>query len=287
MKTVHTGAELRAEVAVRRGEGARIGLVPTMGNLHAGHASLVRAARAHCDCVVASIFVNPLQFGPSEDFGRYPRTLPADQGLLAAEGADLLFAPPVEEVYPLGFPPLTTVRVGGSLTDVLEGEFRPGHFEGVATVVNILFNLVQPEVAVFGEKDYQQLAVIRRMVGDLGLPIRVLGAPTLREPGGLAMSSRNQYLQGDERGRAAGLNAALRAVIDAVKAGHRDFDAVCQAQLQRLTQAGFRPQYLVVRRADLGTPDGSERELVVLGAAWLGATRLIDNLRFSPDAAAR
>jgi pantoate--beta-alanine ligase len=281
MKTVHTVAELRAEVAAQRAEGRLIGLVPTMGNLHAGHASLVRRAHELASYVVATVFVNPLQFGPNEDFARYPRTLAADQAVLEAEAADLLFAPPVEEVYPNGYPPATTVCVEGPLTKQLEGEFRPGHFAGVATVVNILFNLAQPDVAVFGEKDYQQLQVIRRMASDLGLPVQVVGAPTLRDADGLALSSRNQYLQAEERSRAAMLNRALQAVVDAVRGGRLDFDALCDEQRAVLAAAGFRPQYLVVRTPELAIPDGGERQLVALGAAWLGATRLIDNIRFS------
>ena len=283
MKTVHRAAELRAEVAAARRGGKRVALVPTMGNLHAGHASLIKRAREAGDYIVASVFVNPLQFGPNEDFSRYPRTLPADQQLLEGEGADLLFAPAVEDMYPLGFPPNTTVRVGGVITKDLEGEFRPGHFEGVATVVAILFNIAQPDMAVFGEKDYQQLQLIRRMVADLGMPIEIVGAPTLRDADGLAMSSRNQYLQPDERTRAPGLHRAEQAVIAAARAGRRDFDAVCTAELAQLQIQGFRPQYLVVRNRDLTMPDAASRELVVLAAAWLGATRLIDNMQFSLD----
>ena len=283
MILVHKAAELRAEVAAARAAGQRIGLVPTMGNLHAGHASLVRRARELCDFVVASVFVNPLQFGAGEDFSRYPRTLPADRMVLEAEGAALLFAPAVEEVYPLGYPPRTTVRVGGEITAQLEGEFRPGHFEGVATVVSILFNLVQPDVAVFGEKDYQQLQLIKRMAAELAMPLQVTGAPTLRDPDGLAMSSRNQYLEADERARAAGLNRALLAVVEAVRAGRRDFDEICAAGVADLASQGFRPQYLAVRNRDLMPPDAAGREWVVLGAAWLGKTRLIDNVQFSVD----
>jgi pantoate--beta-alanine ligase len=283
MKLVHSVAALRSEVHALRSGGRSIGLVPTMGNLHAGHASLVRRARELADEIVATVFVNPLQFGPNEDFARYPRTLDADRRMLEAEGTALLFAPPVEEVYPNGYPPVTTVRVSGALTEQLEGEFRPGHFDGVATIVNILFNLVQPDVAVFGEKDYQQLQLIRRMASDLGMPIRIEGAPTLRASDGLALSSRNQYLAGDERTTAAQLYAALQAVAQALCTGRRDFDAICGEQLDRLAAAGFRPQYLVVRSSELAAPSLGTRSFRVLAAAWLGATRLIDNIQVDTE----
>jgi pantoate--beta-alanine ligase len=283
MKLVHSVAELRGEVRASRAGGRRIGLVPTMGNLHAGHASLVRRARALVDEIVATVFVNPLQFGPNEDYARYPRTLDADRRVLEAEGTAILFAPPVEEMYPNGYPPVTAVRVSGALTEQLEGEFRPGHFDGVATVVNILFNLVQPDVAVFGEKDYQQLQLIRRMASDLGMPIRIEGAPTLRASDGLALSSRNQYLVGDERTTAAQLYAALQAVAQALRSGRRDFDAICGEQLGRLAAAGFRPQYLVVRSPELAPPLPDAHRFRVLAAAWLGATRLIDNIQVDAE----
>jgi pantoate--beta-alanine ligase len=279
MKTVHTVAELRSEVAAARRSGRTIALVPTMGNLHAGHASLVRTAAAGGAFVVASVFVNPLQFGVNEDFSRYPRTLEADAALLRDEGAALLFAPTVETMYPLGFPPATTVQVSGAITDQLEGEFRSGHFAGVATVVSILFNQVQPDVAVFGEKDYQQLQLIRRMAADLGLPVRVQGAPTLRADDGLALSSRNQYLQADERGRACRLYQALQAVAAGLRQGRRDFEALCDAELAALRQAGFVPQYLAVRAPDLTAPAATAADFVILGAAILGSTRLIDNIQ--------
>jgi pantoate--beta-alanine ligase len=218
MHLVHTVAELHATLQPWRAAGERVALVPTMGNLHAGHLSLVSRAHELGECVVVSIFVNPLQFGPSEDFERYPRTLEADCALLEAAGVDVVFAPGVRDMYPGGYPPATTVAVGGALTEILCGAFRPGHFAGVATVVNILFNLVAPEVAVFGEKDYQQLAVIRRMAADLGMSVRIVGAPTLREADGLAMSSRNQYLSPEERRRSAGLHAALAAAAAQLRA---------------------------------------------------------------------
>jgi pantoate--beta-alanine ligase len=279
MRTVHRVTDLQAELAEWRSRGESIALVPTMGNLHAGHLSLVQRARQLGECVVVSIFVNPLQFGPNEDFERYPRTLEADQKLLAGAGAELVFAPAVADVYPGGYPPATTVRVGGALTAILDGHFRPGHFDGVATVVNILFNLVRPDAAVFGEKDWQQLQVIRRMAADLGMPLRIVGAPTLREADGLALSSRNQYLDPGERALAPRLHAALSAVAAAIENGRRDYAALCAEQWAALEGAGFKPQYLEVRAPDLSEPGADAPSLVLLAAAYLGRTRLIDNLQ--------
>lgn len=280
MRTVHSVKELRAEVAQWRARGERVGFVPTMGNLHAGHLELVERARRLCDRVVASIFVNPLQFGPNEDFDRYPRSLPEDRVKLEAAGCDLLFAPAVEEMYPRGRAGLTTVSVPG-ISAILEGEFRPGFFEGVATVVSILFHQVQPDVAVFGRKDYQQLLVVRRMSQDLHLPVEVIGHPTRREPDGLAMSSRNQYLSAQERPLAAGLYRALCAVAQRLRTGERDFDALSMEAQRVLENQGFRPQYLLVRDADLGPPRPEGPAWVILAAAQLGRTRLIDNLEVS------
>jgi len=281
VKTVHTIAELRAQVAEWRGKGQRIAFTPTMGNLHAGHLKLIRRAQEVSDRVVSSVFVNPLQFGPTEDFGRYPRTLAADQAGLSAVGCDLLFAPSVEEMYPNGREHLCKVCLPHYST-ILEGHFRPGHFEGVATVVNILFNQVQPDVALFGEKDYQQLLVIRRMVRDLHLPIEVLGVPTEREADGLAMSSRNQYLSSEERQTAVQIHATLDEVADAIRAGRRDFEELCGRGLQKLLSHGFQPQYLEVRNAGLDLPGAHEASYVILVAAFLGKTRLIDNLIVKP-----
>jgi len=278
MRTVHTVAELRQQLAAWRAQGERIAFAPTMGNLHAGHIDLIHAARAQAPRVVASVFVNPLQFGPSEDFGRYPRTLPADQEKLAAAGCDLLFAPSVEEMYPHGLPLTTQVQVS-RVSEGLEGEFRPGHFEGVATVVNVLFNLVRPDVALFGEKDWQQLAVITRMVRDLHLSIEIVGVPTRREASGLAMSSRNQYLSEAERATAAVIYATLMTIAHEVKQGVRDFAGLEQAGMQALTAHGFNPQYVAIRSPDLQAPANESRSLVVLAAALLGKTRLIDNLK--------
>jgi pantoate--beta-alanine ligase len=275
---VHTVSELNAVLEPWRRARETIAFVPTMGNLHAGHVTLVDQARELGECVVVSIFVNPLQFGPKEDFEKYPRTLDADCKLLKKAKVDVVWAPSLQDMYPGGYPPATAVSVTGTLGEILCAPFRPGHFTGVATVVNILFNRVAPQVAVFGEKDYQQLAVIRQMVGDLGLPIRVVGAKTLREDDGLAMSSRNQYLSAEERKRAARLHETLQWVAGGLRAGRRDYAALSQEGQARLVKGGFNPQYLEVRTGDLDAPDEKTREFVVLTAAFLGTTRLIDNV---------
>lgn len=278
MQTLTTIAEVRAAIAVWRMAGERIAFVPTMGNLHSGHLRLVERARELGERVVASIFVNPLQFGQGEDFAAYPRTLVADQQKLAAAGCDLLFAPGEHEMYPLGREGLTFVEVPG-LSDVLCGAFRPGHFRGVATVVSKLFNIVQPDVALFGEKDYQQLLVIRHMVRDLNLPLEIVGVATVREQDGLAMSSRNGYLAQDERRLATEVYATLSAAAAQLRQGRVDYAAIEQAALEHLSGAGFRPDYVAVRRAtDLQAPAAGDKALVVLAAARLGNTRLIDNL---------
>ncbi len=278
MITLRTVDELRAHVAGVLREGRRIGFVPTMGNLHAGHHSLISIARARSDVVIASVFVNPTQFGPNEDFARYPRTPDADAEGLAAQGCDVLFLPPVEALYPNGAHASVKVVVP-ELPDQLEGAIRPGHFDGVATVVAKLFNLVQPRLAVFGRKDYQQLLVIRRLVHDMGYPIEIIGAPIVREPDGLAMSSRNQYLDAGERQRALAIHATLQWMREQALAG---FDAatVEAGARVRLEAAGLVPDYAVLRRADdLGPVGGSPvRDLVALVAARAGGTRLIDNL---------
>jgi pantoate--beta-alanine ligase len=247
-----------------------------MGNLHRGHIRLVERAREMNTAVVASVFVNPMQFGPHEDFDKYPRTLEADAEKLAAAGCAVLFAPTVEEMYPRGQDHHTVVTVP-DLTDILCGQFRPGHFAGVATVVAKLFGQVQPDVAVFGEKDYQQLLVIQRMARDLALPVEVVGEPTVREPDGLALSSRNQYLKPEERERASALHATLAWAVDELHAG-KDTHSLESAGIERLKDAGFRPDYFAVRAADdLGPPrDDAPRR--ILAAAWLGSARLIDNL---------
>ena len=276
MHTVHTVAELRAHVSRWKQSGERVAFVPTMGNLHAGHLQLIERARTLAPRTVASVFVNPLQFGPNEDFDRYPRTLPQDQARLEAVGCDLLFAPDVDEMYPRGQQQMTTVSVP-VLNAVLDGEFRPGHFDGVATVVSLLFHQVQPDVAVFGEKDWQQLQVIRRMVGDLHMPIEIIGHPTARDPDGLAMSSRNQYLSGEQRAVAPEIHRSLVQITDALAAGRRDYAALQAAAVSRLASAGFRPQYVEIRAPDLSDARPGATEWVVLVAAFLGKTRLIDN----------
>ena len=276
MQVVHTAAELRAVLAGQTGTA----FVPTMGNLHAGHVSLVERAKQHGRPAIASIFVNPLQFGAGEDFERYPRTLAADCDKLAAAGCDLVFAPDAAEMYPV--PQRYTVQVPEAMANDLCGAFRPGHFNGVATVVLKLFNLVQPRVAVFGRKDFQQLLVIRDMVRQLNLPIDIVGIDTLREADGLALSSRNGYLSEAERMQAPQLQRELAAIAAAVQAGERDFEALCATAGRHLKMAGWRVDYVALRdAATLQAPMPDSTRLVVLGAAWLGSTRLIDNLDFS------
>jgi len=277
----HTRAELSTLLADARGAGRRVAFVPTMGALHEGHASLLRVAREHADDgpVVASVFVNPLQFGPGEDLDRYPRTLAADLAMCEREGVDVVFPPAVEEVYP-GWPepPQVTVEPG-PLATVLEGRTRPGHFRGVLTVVAKLFGLVRPDLAVFGQKDYQQLVLVRRMVEDLCIGVGVVGAETQREPDGLALSSRNRYLDTDQRLEAAVLSCALRAAqADAVRGAEA---AIGAARAALRTSHGVDLDYLVLRDPDLAplpddVPPGTEARILV--AAKVGSTRLIDNL---------
>ena len=256
----------------------RIAFVPTMGNLHAGHISLIERARTLADRVVASVFVNPTQFGPSEDYAAYPRTLEQDAAFLTAAGTDVLFTPTIASIYPYGN---TEAWVDvPSLAGILCGEYRPGHFRGVATVVARLFNHVQPDVAVFGEKDWQQLQVIRRMTRDLGFPIEIVGAPTARDADGLALSSRNQYLTPAERERASTVYRQLQQVVAAVQRGEAIVAATQQARAA-LVAAGYKPDYVEVREAQsLQPPQQGDRQLVALAAAWLGRARLIDNIPF-------
>ncbi|PBQ02111.1 pantoate--beta-alanine ligase [Pseudomonas congelans] len=281
MNTVKTVQDLRAAVARARSEGKRIALTPTMGNLHSGHAALVTKAAQRADFVVATIFVNPLQFGPNEDLATYPRTLAADQEKLLQAGCNLLFTPGVEEMYPHGMADQTLVSVP-HLSQGLCGASRPGHFEGVATVVSKLFNMVQPDLAIFGEKDFQQLAVIRAMVRDLNMPIQIIGEPTVRADDGLALSSRNGYLSDDQRAAAPELYQAIRQTADAISAGEQDFDTLLASKKQQLENAGFRIDYLEIRDATSLRPTTAEnRDLVILAAAFLGTTRLIDNLHLT------
>jgi pantoate--beta-alanine ligase len=276
MQTVHTIADLRAAL----GGTGRCAFVPTMGNLHDGHLALVRQAASHGLPVVASIFVNRLQFAPHEDFDRYPRTLPRDSELLAGAGCSLLFAPDEAEMYPS--PQSFKLTPDPALADILEGHFRPGFFTGVCTVVMKLFQCVQPAVAVFGKKDYQQLLVIRRMVEQFAMPIRIVGAETTRAGDGLALSSRNGYLSAEERGAAVALSQALQALAAQQRDARRSLADIEAAALSALASKGWQPDYLCVRRrSDLMPPAAGEQvPLVALGAARLGTTRLIDNLEF-------
>jgi pantoate--beta-alanine ligase len=276
MKLIHTVSELRAEIARHK----RPALVPTMGNLHEGHLALVKQAKPLGDVTVASIFVNRLQFAPHEDFDTYPRTLQADCAKLEAAGCDVVFAPSEKEFYPE--PQGYKVLPPAELADVLEGHFRPGFFTGVCTVVLKLFNCVQPGVAVFGKKDYQQQMVIRRMVQQLALPIEIGTGETLRAPDGLALSSRNGYLSAGQRAEAVQLSRSLQGMIVALQNGEHNIAAIEQHAMRTLTDRGWQPDYMTVRRrADLQAPQAGDfgpDKLVVLGAARLGTTRLIDNL---------
>ena len=281
MNTVKTVRELRAAIARARAEGKRIGFVPTMGNLHSGHVALVEKASQRADLVVASVFVNPLQFGPNEDLGKYPRTLAADQEKLVSAGCHLLFAPTPEEMYPQGMDDQTRISVP-VVSEGLCGGSRPGHFEGVATVVTKLFNMVQPDLAIFGEKDFQQLAVIRKLVRDLNLPVQIFGEPTVRADDGLALSSRNGYLSAEQRQVAPQLFATLKDMADSICGGRDDFSRLTLDGLKHLEKAGFRPDYLEIREAgSLRPAQAGDKELVILVAAYLGTTRLIDNLAFT------
>ncbi len=276
MQIVHTAAALRTALA----DTEHSACVPTMGNLHAGHVSLVELAKRHGAPVVASIFVNPLQFGAGEDFERYPRTLDADCARLAAAGCDLVFAPDVTEMYPV--PQRYTVAVPSAMANDLCGAFRPGHFNGVATVVLKLFNLIRPRIAVFGKKDFQQLHVIRELVRQFNLPIEILAGDTLREADGLAMSSRNGYLSPAERIQATQLHRALEDVGAAVERGARDFDTLAATAARHLKMTGWRVDYVAVRdTGTLAVPKPDSTRLIVLGAATLGTTRLIDNIEVS------
>jgi pantoate--beta-alanine ligase len=274
---------LRAAVREWQTSGLTIALVPTMGNLHAGHISLLARAREIADRTIVSIFVNPIQFGKGEDYERYPSTLEADQTKLAAAGLDLLFAPNLNELYPGGTEEDTRITVP-QLSDILCGEFRPGHFSGVATVVAKLFINIQPDFALFGEKDFQQLLVIRRMAHDLLIPVEIIGMPIVREADGLAMSSRNAYLDDSQRQTAALINRALLAAATHLRQQSAPLAAIEAEGCRALAAAGMRPEYFTVRRRrDLAQPGPGDRELIILTAAWLGRARLIDNVQVELD----
>jgi pantoate--beta-alanine ligase len=269
---IHTVAALRARL---EGEESIV-FVPTMGNLHAGHLSLVTEAKLHGSCIVTSIFVNRLQFDPGGDFDRYPRTLPRDCELLERAGCHVVFAPDEKELYP---EPQEILVLPPRSAEQLCGDFRPGHFQGVVTVVAKLFNIVAPHAAVFGRKDYQQLFVIRALVRQMNYPVAIVGVETKREPDGLAMSSRNGYLSPQERVKAVRLNQNLGRIKALVEGGRRDFEALCREAAADLAADGWRVDYVAVRnQSALASPGADDRELVVLGAAWLGKTRLIDNV---------
>jgi pantoate--beta-alanine ligase len=272
VKTIRTVAELRTELASRP---RPLGLVPTMGYFHDGHLSLMRAARAANQTVVVSLFVNPTQFGPNEDLAAYPRDEQRDLALAEQEGVDIVFAPSVDEVYPTGFS--TTVHVGG-LTEPLDGAARPGHFDGVTTVVTKLFNMVGPDVAYFGQKDAQQALVVRKLVRDLDMPVAIEVCPTIREPDGLAMSSRNAYLEPEQRSQAAAISRALRAAEQKVQTGALDADAVLAAARQELDEAGIQPEYVELRKTtDLTPAERVNGSTLLAIAARVGRARLIDN----------
>ena len=277
MLIIETLPLLRQQIRRLRMEGKRVALVPTMGNLHDGHMKLVDEAKARADVVVVSIFVNPMQFDRPEDLARYPRTLQEDCEKLKKSKGDLVFAPSVKEIYPNGTETHTYVDVPG-LSTMLEGASRPGHFRGVSTIVSKLFNLVQPDIACFGEKDFQQLALIRKMVADMGFDIEIVGVPIMRAKDGLALSSRNGYLTAEQRKIAPGLYKVLSSIADKLQAGERDLDEIITIAGQELNEKGFRADDIQIRDADtlLEVSENSKRA-VILVAAWLGDARLIDN----------
>jgi pantoate--beta-alanine ligase len=278
VRTLTTIAETRNALAAARGS-ATIGLVPTMGNLHEGHLALVDASRRSCDVTIVSVFVNPLQFGPTEDFERYPRTPSEDTALLERAGVDFLFAPDEHEMYPTGSRDHVAVTVP-SLTSILCGAHRSGHFDGVGTIVLKLFNIIAPTKAFFGEKDYQQLTLIKTICRQLDVPIEIIGVPTVRAEDGLALSSRNQYLSSEERVRAPAIRRTLQEIRTALEDGDQNYVALERGGSSRLTNEGFVVDYVAIRNAaSLAEPIGTDRELVVLAAARLGRTRLIDNVR--------
>jgi pantoate--beta-alanine ligase len=278
MQVFHHIQSLREALAAERKAGNRIGFVPTMGNLHSAHIELVKIAQQNCDVVVTSIFVNPLQFGLNEDWDKYPRTLAADSAKLGAVGCNYLFCPDEKEIYPNGMAEQTRVIVP-TMTDVLCGASRPGHFEGVTTVVTKLFNIVQPDEAVFGIKDFQQLAVIRRMVEDLCIPVKITAGDIFREADGLAMSSRNGFITADERPKVAILNRSLNAIKQAIVDGRRDFTVLVDEARTQIEAGGFRVDYISIcnsRTLEMAAHD--DREITILGAMYTQGARLIDNV---------
>lgn len=278
MKRIDTTEELRALLIEWHQEGDRIALVPTMGNLHKGHLALVALAKEHAERVIVSVFVNPTQFGPGEDYAAYPRTLEKDALKLTHAGADVLFAPSVDVIYPNGVDDATSVNVP-DLSAELEGASRPGHFAGVASVVCRLLNMCHPNVAVFGQKDYQQFVILKRMTEDLHLPVQLIAGPTERDANGLALSSRNSYLDKDQQMTAAVISQALHAVSTMLEDGNRDCMALEHSAMEQITAAGLVPDYVTIRdAADLSVPNEGSTHLVVLAAARLGAVRLIDNV---------
>lgn len=281
MKVISEILSLREQRRVWQLEGKVIGFVPTMGNLHQGHLQLVKEAKKHCDIVVVSIFVNPMQFGPSEDLDAYPRTMEEDQSHLRALGVDCLFTPQAKDIYARGLEQQTFVEVPG-LSYMICGASRPGHFRGVATIVCKLFNMVQPNHAFFGEKDFQQLQVIKAMVQDLSMNLKIHGVPTIREHDGLAMSSRNNYLSADERLIAPKLYESISQLSEKIVSGRRDFSRLIAEHVEALNAEGFKTDYIELRSAStLLQPGHEDTELVILAAAFLGKTRLIDNLPLS------
>lgn len=278
MNVLSTISSVREQIGAWHKAGERVAFVPTMGNLHRGHMELVRRGRELADRVVVSIFVNPLQFGEGEDLEAYPHTPQEDAAKLQEAGVDLLFRPEEAEIYPQGRAGVTFVEVPG-ISGTLCGESRPGHFRGVATVVCKLFNIVQPDLACFGQKDFQQLAVLRRMVEDLNIPVEVIGVPTVREEDGLALSSRNGYLTQEERGVAPNLYCTLQDLAGELRDGESDYAKLEREGQIKLQQRGLKPDYLSIRRSDdLQLPTGDEKQLIILAAAFLGRARLIDNL---------
>lgn len=286
MQIIYTIKQLRDVISRHKQAGKQIAFVPTMGNLHQGHLQLVAMAQKQADIVVCSIFVNPLQFGEGEDFDRYPQTLAADTQQLQQLGCDIVFAPSVDEMYPHRRPgeqPGTgqsRISVPG-ISDILEGASRPGHFTGVATVVGKLFNMVQPDKAIFGAKDYQQLLVIKRFVKELCFPVEILAHPIVREASGLAMSSRNGYLSLEQKQQAASLYQTLQDIARQLSSGNHDYSALQQQASEQLEQAGFKTDYIEIRNTDLTEPPTDSKRLVILAAAFMGKTRLIDNLEVS------